>query len=72
MTAVIEARGLGRRFATADGEVIALQGLNLRLEAGEQVAVVGRSGAGKTTFLQLLGALDRGYEGSLCIEGRDR
>ena len=68
---VIDARGLTRRFATRDGDVVALADLDLQVDAGEMVAVVGRSGAGKTTFLQLLGALDRGYEGSLKIDGHE-
>ncbi len=67
----IRAAGLGRRFGTPDGEVVALTGVDLTVRAGELVGVVGRSGAGKTTLLQLLGALDRGYEGSLQIDGRE-
>ncbi len=68
---VVDAKGLTRRFATKEGAVVALSDLDLQVEAGEMVAIVGRSGAGKTTFLQLLGALDRGYEGSLKIDGRE-
>ncbi|MCO4760770.1 MAG: ABC transporter ATP-binding protein [Myxococcales bacterium] len=69
MTAAIDAVGLGRRYAGPDGDITALSGVDLHIDAGEWVGIVGRSGAGKTTMLQLLGALDRGYDGSLRIGG---
>ncbi|HHW97434.1 ABC transporter ATP-binding protein [Myxococcota bacterium] len=45
----------------------AIQDLNLQIEAGEFVAIVGRSGSGKTTLLNILGGLDRDYEGQVFI-----
>lgn len=51
------------------GDLHVLKGVNIRVEAGEIVAVVGPSGAGKTTLLQLLGTLDRADSGDIRIGG---
>ncbi len=51
------------------GDLHVLKGVNLRVEAGEIVAVVGPSGAGKTTLLQLLGTLDKADSGDIRIGG---
>lgn len=69
--AAIVASGLCRRFSTPDKVVTALQDVTVRVDAGEYVALVGKSGAGKSTFLNLIGALDRGYDGSLQVLGQE-
>lgn len=69
--ALLQARELGRTFGAGPGRVTALADLDLELAAGEFVAVAGPSGSGKTTLLQLLGALDRGYSGSLRVDGME-
>lgn len=69
--APVEARNLHKSYLQADGsELRVLQGVDIRVEAGEAVAVIGASGAGKSTLLHLLGALDRPTAGEVLIAGR--
>ncbi|HXK10338.1 MAG TPA: ABC transporter ATP-binding protein [Vicinamibacteria bacterium] len=71
MAALISARALTKAYTTPAGEVPVLQGLDLDVEAGEMVAVVGASGVGKSTLLHVLGTLDRPDAGSLAVAGED-
>jgi ABC-type lipoprotein export system ATPase subunit len=64
-------RDLVRIFVTEGIEVQALQGLNLRLERGELVALVGASGSGKSTLLSILSGLDRPTGGTARVAGQD-
>jgi putative ABC transport system ATP-binding protein len=66
-----ELRGVTRKYGQGQTQVFAVRDLDLRIEAGEFVAVAGPSGSGKTTLLQLLGALDRPSAGEILFEGRD-
>ena len=67
----LEARGLRKHFLSGDGsELRILRGVELRVEPGEVVAVIGASGVGKSTLLHLLGALDRPTEGEVLVGGR--
>ncbi len=70
MTA-IEGRDLHRRYAQGDGEVHALRGVDIAVEPGEFVAVMGPSGSGKSTLLHLLGGLDVPDCGTVTVDGRD-
>jgi lipoprotein-releasing system ATP-binding protein len=67
----LEARGLRKHFLSGDGsELRILQGVELRMEPGEVVAITGASGVGKSTLLHLLGALDRPTDGEVLVGGR--
>lgn len=71
MTAVLRAEALSRVFRSAGGDVVAVREADLAVEAGELVAVAGRSGAGKTTLLTMLGGLDAPTEGRVLVDGMD-
>ncbi len=66
---MIAATGLRKVYRTSDGKLIALDGVSLRVGAGECVAVVGPSGSGKSTLLHALGALARPTTGRVVIDG---
>ena len=69
--AVIELRGVTRVYVAGDTEVRALDGVDLRVERGEFVAIMGSSGSGKSTLMHLCGCLDRPSSGSYLLEGLD-
>ncbi|MEB2345042.1 MAG: ABC transporter ATP-binding protein [Deltaproteobacteria bacterium] len=68
--AVIELEGVHKHYDFGRGRVHALRGVDLRIEAGEWVAVMGPSGAGKTTLLEILGCLSRPSGGRYRLGGR--
>lgn len=67
----VECRSLVRIYRTGNLEVQALQGLDLRIERGEFVAIVGASGSGKSTLLGILSGLDAPSAGSVRVDGRE-
>ena len=69
--AVLLARGLGRDFNEGSSTLTVLDGLDLAIAKGECIAIVGASGSGKRTLLQILGGLDRPTRGSVAIGGKD-
>ncbi len=69
--AMILCENLVKIYKTKDIEVLALQGLELTVEKGELLAVIGNSGSGKSTFLNMLGGLDRPSAGRLFVDGKD-
>jgi len=68
---VLVAEGLGKTYPLPKGELRVFEGLDFALERGELVAVMGMSGVGKTTLLNLLGGLDRPSEGRVFLDGED-
>lgn len=68
---IIQADNLVKIYKTKDVEVIALQGLDLNVEEGELMAIIGSSGSGKSTFLNMLGGLDRPSAGKLFVDGKN-
>ena len=70
-TALFECRRVGKSYQAGDTRCAALRGVNLRIEAGEFVAITGPSGSGKSTLLNLLGTLDIPTQGALLFRGQD-
>lgn len=68
---MIECDNLVKIYKTKDIEVLALQGLDITVERGELMAIIGNSGSGKSTFLNMIGGLDRPSAGKLYVDGRD-
>ncbi len=68
---VLETKELRKIYGSGDTEVRALDGVDLSVEQGEFVAVVGTSGSGKSTLLHMLGGLDRPTSGTVSVDGRD-
>ena len=68
---ILETKELRKIYGSGDAEVRALDGVNLAVENGEFVAVVGTSGSGKSTLLHMLGGLDRPTSGQVFVDGKD-
>ena len=68
---ILETRNLRKIYGSGDTEVRALDGVDLSVDSGEFVAIVGTSGSGKSTLLHMLGGLDRPTSGSVIVGGKD-
>ena len=68
---ILETRDLRKAYGAGDAQVRALDGVNLAVESGEFVAIVGTSGSGKSTLLHMLGGLDRPTGGSVTVDGKE-
>ncbi len=68
---VLEVRGLSKRFSEGGLSVSVLQGVDLSVQAGEAVAIVGAAGCGKSTLMHLMGGLDSPTQGQVLLQGQD-
>lgn len=68
---ILKCQGVRKIYGTGDNQVTALDGINLSVDKGEFVAIVGSSGSGKSTLLHILGTVDKPTEGSVIIDGTD-
>ncbi len=68
---MVEIRGVTKSFFDGARRVEVLRGIDLTIEAGERVAIVGASGAGKTTFMHIVGGLDHPTSGDVLYQGKD-
>ena len=71
MMNILETRNLKKYYGKGDTLVKALDGVDLNVEDGEFVAIVGTSGSGKSTLLHMLGGLDRPTSGTVIVDGKD-
>ena len=69
--AFLEGQELSKTYRNAEVPVVVFSGLDLEVERGEMVAIVGPSGIGKSTLLHLLGGLDRADSGSVAVDGQN-
>ncbi|HBT96889.1 MAG TPA: macrolide ABC transporter permease/ATP-binding protein MacB, partial [Desulfobulbaceae bacterium] len=71
MTALIELRGVCRDYPAGEETLRVLHDIDLRIEAGEMVAIVGASGSGKSTLMNIIGCLDRPSAGHYLVDGQE-
>ena len=67
---LIECRDVTKAYHDGETDVSVLKALNLKIKAGERLAIVGPSGAGKSTLLHLLGGLDKPTDGTVLVQGK--
>jgi putative ABC transport system ATP-binding protein len=70
-SALIDVKGLRKDYVTSAGPFPALKGVDLRIDEGDFVAIMGASGSGKSTFMNILGCLDKPTGGCYCLNGED-
>jgi nitrate ABC transporter ATP-binding subunit len=71
MKVALELTGLTKTFSTPSGPFVAVKNVNLRIEPGEFVCILGHSGCGKSTVLSIMAGLQRATEGGVVVDGRE-
>jgi putative ABC transport system ATP-binding protein len=71
MSALIEMRGIERTYVMGDNLVHALRGVDLTIEKGSSIAIMGTSGSGKSTMMNIMGCLDQPTKGTYMLDGKD-
>jgi len=71
VTALIEMRGIERTYVMGDNLVHALRGVDLTIEPGSSIAIMGTSGSGKSTMMNIMGCLDQPTRGNYLLNGKD-
>jgi len=69
MNAMIEVENVSKSFQLADATIEVLKNINLTINKGEFISIMGPSGSGKSTLLYLMGGLDKASQGTVCING---
>ncbi len=70
-TPIVELKNVGKTFNTPDGELVALDGVNISINEGDIFGVIGMSGAGKSTLIRCINLLERPTSGSVLFDGED-
>ena len=68
---ILKCEGVRKVYGTGSNQVVALEHIDLSVQKGEFVAVVGASGSGKSTLLHILGSVDQPTAGKVMVEGQD-
>lgn len=68
---VIEARNIKKSYGRNESKFDALKGVDLKIEEGESVAIIGKSGSGKSTFMHILALLDKPTSGEILLNDQD-
>jgi putative ABC transport system ATP-binding protein len=71
MAKLIEMKGIERTYVMGDNIVRALRGVDLTIEKGSSVAIMGTSGSGKSTMMNIMGCLDQPSKGTYLLDGKD-
>ena len=69
MEKVLEVKNVTKKYQNKEGEILAIQDINLRVNQGEFVSIIGPSGCGKSTLLSIIAGLERKTSGEIYIEG---
>ncbi|MBD5495845.1 MAG: ABC transporter ATP-binding protein [Lachnospiraceae bacterium] len=68
---ILKCEGVKKVYGSGDNRTVALDGINLSVDKGEFVAIIGASGSGKSTLLHILGSVDKPTDGKVIIDGTD-